>query len=222
MTDTEPVTPIRTAVITGQHPFDVPSFYNVFHSMPDVDFYPQDLDLFAADWGNARQSYDVVVFYNFHQMTPGGDAMPGTNSIRQSLEQLGEKNQGILVLHHAILAFPQWQFWSDLCGIQDRHFGYHPGQTVNVQVSELEHPITRDISDWEILDETYTMADAGADSHVLLTAEHPASMHTLAWTRTYGSARVFCYQSGHDAHVFNDPSFRRIMHQGIQWLARRR
>ena len=46
-------------------------------------------------------------------------------------------------------------------------------------------------------------------------------MKTLAWTRQYKNARVFCCQSGHDDQVFSDPNFRKVISQGIQWLAGR-
>ena len=40
------------------------------------------------------------------------------------------------------------------------------------------------------------MADAGGDNHILLTTDHPRSMRTLAWTRTFRHSRVFCLQPG--------------------------
>ena len=47
------------------------------------------------------------------------------------------------------------------------------------------------------------------------------SMKTLAWTRQYKNARVFCCQSGHDNQVFADSNFRTVIARGIQWLAGR-
>ena len=43
------MTKIKTAVITGQHAFDVPAFHALFRSLDEVDFYLQDLDNLAAD-----------------------------------------------------------------------------------------------------------------------------------------------------------------------------
>ena len=107
---------IKTAVITGQHAFDVPGFHGLFRSIPEIDFYLQDLENFAADAGKVREQYDALAFYNFHRVTPD------EGRVREAIEGLGEDGTGILVLHHAILAFPEWQLWSDLCGIQDRSF----------------------------------------------------------------------------------------------------
>ena len=64
---------IVTAVVTGGHTFDVPAFLTLFRRMPEIDFYPQHLENFVADEGNACQGYDVVVFYNMHMTVPGAD-----------------------------------------------------------------------------------------------------------------------------------------------------
>ena len=142
-------------------------------------------------------------------------------TFREAIEQLGENQAGILVLHHAILAFPQWPLWSDLCGIQDRSFGFKVDQNLHVDIVDSQHPILRGLAPWEMVDETYIMADPGDDSDLLLTTDHPESMKTLAWTRQYKNARVFCCQSGHDNQVFADSNFRTVIARGIQWLAGR-
>ena len=74
---------------------------------------------------------------------------------------------------------------------------------------------------WEMIDETYTMADAGEGSKILLTTDHANSMKTLGWTRQYKNARVFCFESGHDNQTWIDPNFRKILHHGVLWCARR-
>ena len=94
-------------------------------------------------------------------------------------------------------------------------------QTIRVQVAEPEHPITRGLADWEMLEETYTMGRPGEDCTPLLTVDHPNSMKTLAWTRQHRNARVFCMQPGHDNHAYANPSFRTVLTRGIEWTAGR-
>jgi type 1 glutamine amidotransferase len=65
------------------------------------------------------------------------------------------------------------------------------------------------------------MDDAGEDAEALLTTDHPQSMRTLAWTRAYRSARVFCFASGHDNQTWANPSFREALARGMRWAARR-
>jgi len=210
---------VQTAVVTGRHPFDVRGFHALFRSMGDIDYFPQHMEDFAAD--PRRAEYDVVVFYHFHQETPREDAPWYEAGIRPAMESLGETGQGILVLHHAILAFPDWDYWADLVGIRDRSFGYHIGETLTVDVAPIDHPITRGLSSWEMIDETYSMASAGPGSEALLTTEHERSMRALAWTRTHRNSRVFCLESGHDNDTFTNESFRTVLSRGIQWLAGR-
>ena len=72
-----------------------------------------------------------------------------------------------------------------------------------------------------MVDETYAMNDAGQGSDILLTTDHPKSMHTIAWTRQFKQARVFCLASGHDNRTYLDPSFRAVVARAIRWLAGR-
>lgn len=206
---------IKTAVITGKHPFDVPAFYAAFRSMPEIDFYPQHMEEFAADFGERRAEYDALLFFNFHQETPG-DA-----TTRAALEQLGESEQGIFILHHGLLAYPQWALWGDLVGISDRSFDVRMDHNLKIQVANSGHPVTQCLSDWEMLDETYLVAEPEADSEVLLFTDDPMSMRSIAWTRRYKNARVFCFQSGHDHQAYANENFRRVISRGLQWAAGR-
>lgn len=214
---------IRTAVVTGGHSFQVPPFYEVFRAMPEVDFYPQALDEFTADPKTAGE-YDVVVFYHMHRFKPG-DALPWYQArMFETLEGLGRASQGICMLHHSLVAFQEWPFWSEVIGIEDRTMhSFHMGQDLAVEIADPDHPITRGISPFTIHDETYRMADADPErgNHLLLTTPHTPSTRTLAWTRTFRESRVFCYQGGHDSRAFEDPNFRAVLHNGIRWLARR-
>jgi hypothetical protein len=209
-----------TAVVTGEHDFDVPSFQRMWRDLPGVDAYLQGLDNFGAADRRTRETYDVIAFYNFHQENPDHDDEWG-EGIEAALADLGRTRQGVLVLHHAILAFPDLSLWSELTGIQNRSFDYHNDQRIQVSVAPLDHPVTAGLTDWEQEDETYTMHDAGPGSTVLLTTEHNPSMRTLAWTRTYRQSPVFCLQLGHDRLAFENPQFRQIVAQGIHWLAGR-
>jgi uncharacterized protein len=207
---------IITAVITGQHAFDVPAFTRLFRVLPNVNAFIQTLDDFVADAGKVRDWYDVVLFYNFHQETPDDD-----DKVHAALTRLGQSKQGIVVLHHALMAFRGWPFWSDLVGIEERGLGYHHDQQIDVHVETPEHPITRGLSDWRMVDETYTINEPGAGSEILLTTDHPQSMRSLTWTRALGKARVFCCTLGHDAQAFDNTNFRTLLSRGITWAAGR-
>ena len=212
---------IMTAVITGGHEYDVMAMHSLFRGMPEVDFYPQHLEDFVTDAGNARKDYDVVLFYNMQLDTPGSDQGDLGRATKEALEEMGESDQGIFILHHAIVAFPHWQPWTDICGISKRSgISGYVEQQIRIGIQNPGHPITRGLTSWDMVDETYIMDDPAEGSDILLTTDCPKSMKAIAWTRRYKNSRVLCYQSGHDSLAYSNPQFRVVIARGIQWLAR--
>ena len=109
---------IKTAVVTGGHAFDVPRFHDMWRCMPAVDPYFQDIENFAADSGNVRTWYDVILFYHYNMPKGGLDEGTGSSGrIVQMIEQLGDTRQGIVVLHHAVVAYPRSSGWSEVVGV---------------------------------------------------------------------------------------------------------
>ena len=213
--------PIRCAVITGGHGYDVLNFHRFFRDLAGVDAYIQHMDDFASSRPAARDRYDVALFYTMLMDGPSDDGPWFAGRPKTALEQLGQTEQGIVVLHHAILAYPQWPVWNEIVGIRERSFGHHPEQTVRVEIANPDHPVTTGLSAWEMADETYTMQEPGADSDILLTVEHPKSMRAIAWARMHKRARVVCFQSGHDNLTWANPNFGEIVSRAIRWAARR-
>ena len=206
--------PVKLAVITGGHGYDEPNFDKLFRALRGVQTTFQTMDQFVASPVAARDQFDVVLFYSMLMPVPKDKA-------KEALEHLGATKQGVFVLHHALLSYPGWQVWTDIVGIADRKFGYYHDQKLKIHVTETAHPITRRLNSWEMVDETYTMADAGEGSQILLTTDHPKSMKTIAWARQYKKSRVFCFESGHDNQTWVDANFRRVLRRGILWCAQR-
>ena len=90
---------MQIAVVTGEHGFQEKQFDAVFENMAGIEFVREDLDVFVDDPG--QQDYDTVVFYNFHRPYP-------TAAQAEAILGLTARGQGIVILHHAILAFPEW------------------------------------------------------------------------------------------------------------------
>lgn len=84
----------------------------------------------------------------------------------QDVVDLLDAGQGMVVLHHAISAWPGWEGWAEVTGAR---FLYRPGRlrgedlpssgyrmgTYTVRVTDPSHPIADGISDFEIDDELY-------------------------------------------------------------------
>ena len=211
----EPAGPaVKIVVVTGGHPYDVPNFEKLFQSLEGIQTTFQTMDKFVASPAAARDSFDAVLFYHMLMPTPKDKAL-------EALEHLGSTQQGLFVLHHALLAYPKWQVWTDIMGIANRKFGYYHDQKLHINVLDPQHPITKGMKSWDMADETYTMADAGQGSEILLTTDHPKSMKTIGWTRQYKKSRVFCLESGHDNQPWADPNYRQVVRRGLLWCARK-
>lgn len=207
---------LKVAVIEGFHPFEVPQWINLFQKIDRVDFYFQTIDNWAVDCAGCRNEYDVSLFYNMNMSL---DESPFKDQLIKALDELKQNKKGKIILHHALLSWPEMSLWSELAGIEDRKFDYHPEQNYSIQVTNQKHPITEGLDDWSIEDETYTMADAESGNEILLTADHPKSMNTIAWTREVDDSRVFCFQCGHDHLAWENPNFIEILKRGILWCA---
>ena len=213
---------VKCAVVTGGHSYDVLGFHQLFRGLAGVDAYIQHMDDFASSSKEVREGYDAVVFYIFFMEGPTDEGLPWyAGAPKTALERLFETSQGIVVLHHALLAYPQWPAWQDLVGMEDRSFGFYNDQTIQVEIAAPDHPITQGLSGWEMIDETYTMSDPGPNNQILLTTQHPKSMRVLAWSRQVKQKRVFCFQSGHDALTWRDVHFQDVLRRGILWSAGR-
>lgn len=216
--------PLTVAVVTGGHSYDVPNFHKLFRELPGIDAYIQHIDDFATAPESTWDAYDVLLFYLMMPDAPTDDLPGFRGKPKQALTRLGQTGQGIVVMHHGLLAYPAWQAWGNLVGISDRTLhGYSHDETMTLYIADPSHPITQGLTDWTLVDETYNMANADDDdNHLLLTVNHTDSMQTVAWTRQYGTSRVFCLQLGHDNQSWGDAGFRQVLERGITWSVKRK
>ena len=214
--------PLRVAVVTGGHRYDVMNFHRLFRSLDGIDAYIQHMDDFASSPREVRDDYDAVLFYTMMKDGPADDGLPDyAGKPLTALTHLGERSQGIFLLHHSLMAYPAWPQWDAMTGVSHRdQFEYYDEQQVNVEVVRV-HPVTEQLPNWEMVDETYVMHEPSADSEVLLAADQDRSMVALAWTRHYRRSRVFVYQSGHDDRAWSNPSFQKVVRRGLLWCAGR-
>ena len=70
------MSPIRIAIITGGHSFDLIEFHELFRGFSSLDVYIQHLDDFASSPQEVRDSYDALVFYFFPREGPTDENQP--------------------------------------------------------------------------------------------------------------------------------------------------
>jgi type 1 glutamine amidotransferase len=211
---------LRVAVVTGGHAFDVPNFYQLFRQLPGIDAYPQHIDHFASSPEEVRDSYDVLVFYGMDQGIPEGEGRRAAGNPRAAIERVVQRGQGIVILHHALLAWEKWDLWNQLIGFDNRNFRYKEGLQLKIQVADDGHAVTQGVSDFEIADEGYVLhGDYDGQGTVLLTVDHKDAMPQVGWARKHDKCRIFCLALGHDNQSWTNPAFRNVLRNGIMWSA---
>lgn len=214
---------INVAVITGGKSYDVIGFSNLFRNLDGINSYIQHIDDFASAPEAIRDSYDVVLFFFMMLEGPTDEGVPGyCGKPKAAIEHLTQTSQGIVILHHALLAYPQWPLWNDMVGLSNRNLSsYKHDEKIQINVVDKNHPITMGLADWMIHDETYQMPDATGDNQPLLTTDHSQSMETIAWVHQHKNNKVFCFQLGHDRQAWEDKNFQVVLKRGIEWSCKR-
>ncbi len=216
--------PIRILVVTGGHDYKVEDFNAMLSGLGtgityQVVKFPEAYDMFLP--GN-RNNYDVLVFYHMWQKITDEQAKSFSDCIKQG--------KPVVVLHHSICAYDDWPEYFKIIGgkyfhkptivngrqypvssyIHDLHF--------KVKITDAKHPVTKGLSDFEIFDETYKDYYVEAGVTPLLTTDEPTSTPVIGWTKKYGKARIVTLQSGHDVPTFENPNFRKLLRQAIEWV----
>jgi hypothetical protein len=209
--------PIRVQVTTGGHDYD-PTFYAPFEGDAGikaiVNPHPK------AFRPVMLKNIDVLVLYDSVDDVPEAQ--------RKILQQFVESGKGLVVMHHAIVDFPNWEWWwKEVVGgkyllqpMDGKKSTYKHDVTFDVKKT-AEHPVTRGVTDFQIIDETYKDMWISPNVKVLLTTKEPTSDGPVAWISPYAKARVVYLQLGHDRHAHGNPSFQLLVRNAIRWAAGR-
>jgi type 1 glutamine amidotransferase len=215
---------VRIVILIGGHGFDQIAFDKFWRSFGDFACTAWKGSPYSAFDDINQFKYDVILMYNLSSGI--------TERQKQNFLKLLERGVGLVVWHHALANCQDWpefekiagaKFWlqaGERDGVKTPASGTGWGK-VKSHIEDLNHPISRGLADFVVEDEPYNRQTFHQDIHVLVTTDFPASDKTLAWVHQYGQARVFGYQSGHDARVWTNESFKRLMGRGIRWTAGR-
>jgi len=217
---------IRVLLTTGGHGFEQEPFYAMFDAMPDVKYtkaeMPKDAGLLKP---SLEKEYDCIVMYDMvRAITP---------EQQKAFVKLLQTGIGVVSLHHNLGAHRDWdefrkiiggKFILEDCEIDGKPFKKTPwshGEDLKITVVDKQHPITKGVADFEIHDETYGAFYTAPNIHVLLKTDHPKNNPEMAWTTSYGKSKVFYLMLGHDGKAYANPSYSKLVHQGIRWAAGR-
>ena len=166
--------PVRVAVVTKGHPFDAPSFFDVFDSIEGIAWtqveHPEALELVEPE---RAAEFDVFVMYDM----PGVEFTRSDPPVRfaepplgypEKLAALLERGKGMVFLHHAIAGWPAWDGYAEIVGGRFHYrpavldgvaypdSGYRHDVTHTVAVLHPAHPICEGVDPtFELTDELY-------------------------------------------------------------------
>ena len=216
--------PIRILIITGGHDYNKETFDEMFRSLGStitcqILEFPSAYDMLLP---SNRDKYDVLVFYHMWQTISEEQKKVFIDCIAEG--------KPVVVLHHSICAFDDWEeYWHIIGGkyfhrptivdgkeypacsyVHDLHF--------KVAVVDFNHPVTKGVKDFELFDETYKGYWIEPGVTPILTTADTTSNNVIGWTKTYGKARIVTLQSGHDSPTFQNPAFRQLLKQSVEWV----
>jgi uncharacterized protein len=213
---------LRLLIVTGGHEFEEGAFFRMFNEMEGVSWthvrFQQDAERSLKPENSG--TYDVAVFYDMNQSYEP--------HYRDWLKVL-EKGKPAVFLHHALGSYADWDLYGEILGGRANFSGkdvkwapkaaFQHDVNFRVKIADPNHPITKGLRDFEILDETYNHYIVNKGVHVLLTADHPTSGKVIGWTHRYKNSPVVYLQLGHGPSAYENPNFRTLVSRSIRWVA---
>lgn len=220
----KPAREIRVLVITGGHDYKKDKFNEMLSSLGENITYsiaelPAAYSMFLPE---NRSSYDVLVFYHMWQSITPEQARSFSECIREG--------KPLVALHHSICAFDDWPEYIKIIGGKYFHkptvvdgkeypaCSYKHDLHFKVRIADKKHPVTKGLKDFEIFDETYKGYYIEPGVTQLLSTTESTSVPVIGWAKNYGKARVVTLQSGHDVPTFENPSYRTLLKQAVEWV----
>ena len=207
--------PLRLLVVTGGHDYPT-SFYTLFESPNELqwDHATSNHEAFRSD---LRGKYDVLVLYD--------SSMEISEAEKKNLVHFVQSAKGIVLLHHAIVDYPDWEWWwRDVVGGKYllKPEGATPASTFlhdqEISVEPVgKHPILTGLGRMQINDETYKGMWISPRVNVFLKTENPTSDGPVAWVSPYKDSRVVFIQLGHGELAHRHAGYRRLVRNAILW-----
>lgn len=212
---------VRLLIVMGGGTYES-SVFRFFDTLDGVTYtlVMSDTTAFRED---VRGQYDAVLMYNLSTSLP--------EPARSNLVRFIESGKGLVVWHHALANYGDWQWWyQDVVG--GRYFlrreGDHPASTYHQDESivarpEKAHPVVSGLGGhpMHLYDETYKGLWISDDVEVLLSTALSSSDGPLVWVGPYQAARVVVIQPGHSSSAYYNLGFRYIVRDAIRWVAGR-
>lgn len=215
--------PLHILIITGGHEFERDAFFAMFRSFDNLTFIEKEHPLAEEVFAGAAANYDALVFYDM------ADSISA--AAQAGLTRLLEQGMGVVFLHHALCSNTRWPEYEKMISgkylleEEVREGKVMPPSTyrhdvdISVEITDPDHPVTQGVRDFTIRDEVYGGFVTRPEIHPLLRTSHPESSPVIGWTHHYARSRIVYLELGHDHQAYENPMFRRLLHNAIVWVS---
>jgi len=214
-------TPVKVLFITGGHDYDRVNFHAMLDKLPIIYDHVEHPNAYGMLKTEKIAKYDVVLLYD----------MPTTITpeAQQDFIAMLNKGKGLVVLHHAFCSYDSWPEYVKIVGgryhhyrwtkdgVEQRPSTFKEGVVMQIRVEDKAHPITKGITDFEIIDEAYAGTEILPTVYPVLSTNSPLNGPLVCWANTYGKSRVVALTLGHDVKTWENPSFIKVLSQAIVW-----
>ncbi len=252
--------PTKVLFISKYHPFDREALFSTLDSMgKDISWTHVEHPAAAAFFDPMLAAqFDVFLFYDaftgrVQKTNPDGTmateyAAPPPE-VKANLKQLLQNgDKGFVFFHHAIAAWVHtWPEYVEVMGaaadwgaplknIRGKDYpvsGFQMNTNQHITIVDKDHPVTRGVSDFDIVDEVYLCPMFEDSVHCLMrtdykavpdnfgprTAGHPPGSNMTGWVKTAERSPVVYIQHGHDKVAWENPAFKTLLLNAIKWTA---
>ncbi|NWF83890.1 MAG: ThuA domain-containing protein [Bryobacteraceae bacterium] len=215
--------PVRVLAVTGGHGYPE-AFYSLLNGMPGIEWKhaPSHEDAFRRP---INDRFDVLLLHDMYERV--------TPAAQHALERWVEAGKGVISLHHAIVDYTEWPFWwQEVIGgkyFVEAKDGYKKSSykegvefVVRAVKGKQGHPVLEGVPPLAVEDEMYKDMWHSPRIEVLMETDNPLNDRPVVYIGPHAKARAIHIQLGHSAHTMENPGYRLLIRNAIEWAARRR
>jgi len=194
-----------------------------------------DVSMDIEDLGKRKLSdYRVILLNSWCNWQ---DPKPLSEASRKALVEFLQGGGGLVLVHFANGAYhfslpkageSDWPEYRKIVrrvwnhhGTGDRKSGHDAFGKFTVKPTAAAHEITAGLAEFEVVDELYFRQDGDEPIEPLITARSKVTGRDepLAWTYTYGKARVFQTMLGHSEKTYDSAQACEMLRRATAWSA---
>lgn len=176
--------------------------------------YVEDASAWAPD---QMQDYPVVMVSKSNNVSEQNRDHWMTPEVETAFRDYVAGGGGLFITHSGTAGYRETEVFRALTG---GYFTTHPEQCPVTVEPQPDHPLTAGATQFTLTDEHYHMAldEPNLDVYVATTSEH--GTQPGAWVRTEGEGRVCVLTPGHNVEVWLNPSFQKLLENGLRWSSK--